>query len=156
LAIPGLPVARDIPGAHELPDPKLDYKIIFDVQSETAGNKPEEVSPSLVMITALINTYEKYGVSPDHLHLWAVFHGRPILLVTDDVTYKARTGIDHNPNAALLQQLSKAGLHMAVCGQSTMAQHYDFKSILPIVQINLSASVTLINLETRGYIRVEV
>lgn len=154
--IPGVPSMRDIPGAHELPDPKLDYKIIFDVQSDKAGDKPDAVSPSLVTMAVLINTYEKNGVPPDHLHFSAIFHGKPILLVTDDATYKARTGVDHNPNAELLQQLAKAGLKMAVCGQSTMAQHYDFKSILPFVQINYSGSVTLINLQTRGYIRVEV
>lgn len=150
--ITGVPAMRDFPGAHELPDPKLDYKIVFDMQ--TTGDKPEEVSPSLVMVAVLINTYEMKGVPADHLHLWAVFHGKTIALVTDDATYKARTGVDHNPNAALLEQLSKAGLKMAVCGQSAMAQHYDFKSILPVAQINYSASVTFINLETRGYIKM--
>ena len=116
----------------------------------TAG----DVSPGLKMIGTLINTYEKYGVAPDHLHLQAVFHGETILLVVDDATYKARTGFAHNPNADLLQQLSKAGLKMVVCGQSAMQQHYDFKSILPLAQINLSASVTFMNLAARGYTRI--
>jgi hypothetical protein len=35
-----------------------------------------------------------------------------------------------------------------------MAQHYDFKTILPLAQLNYSASVTFINLMTRGYIRM--
>jgi intracellular sulfur oxidation DsrE/DsrF family protein len=152
LPVPGASVMVDIPDAHEKPDPTLDYKIVFDMQSEgaTAG----DMSPGLKMIGTLINTYEKYGVTPDHLHLQAVFHGATILLVVDDVTYKARTGFAHNPNAELLQQLSKAGLKMVVCGQSAMQQHYDFKSILPVAQINLSASVTFINLAARGYTRI--
>ncbi|HUO01826.1 MAG TPA: DsrE family protein, partial [Rhizomicrobium sp.] len=97
---------------------------------------------------------EQHGVPPDHLHLEAVFHGKTIVLVVDDATYKGRTGFDHNPNVDLLQQLQKAGLKMVVCGQSAMAQHYDFKTILPLAQINYSASVTFINLMTRGYIRM--
>lgn len=152
LPIPQMPAMRDIPGAHELPDPKLDYKIAFDVQ--TLAESPDKISPALAIMAVIINTYEKNGVSPDHLHLQAVFHGKTIVLVTDDATYKARTGVDHNPNAELLRQLDKAGLKMAVCGQSAMEQHYDFKSILPIAQINYSATVTFINLETRGYIRI--
>ena len=152
LPVPGAGVMVDIPDAHEKPDPTLDYKIVFDMQ--TAGATAADISPGLKMIGTLINTYEKYGVAPDHLHLQAVFHGPTILLVVDDATYKARTGFEHNPNAELLRQLSKAGLKMAVCGQSAMERHYDFKSILPLAQINLSASVTFINLAARGYTRM--
>ena len=151
LPIPNMPTMRDFPGANELPDPKLDYKIVFDMQT---FDKPDQVNQALATVAVIINTYEKHGVTPDHLHLWAVFHGPTIAVVTDDATYKGRTGVEHNPNAALLEQLSKAGLKMAVCGQSAMAQHYDFKSILPVAQMNLSATSTFINLETRGYIKV--
>ena len=152
LAVPGAGVMVDIPDAHEKPDPTLDYKIVFDMQS--TGATAGDVSPGLKMIGTLVNTYEKYGVAPDHLHLQAVFHGETILLVVDDATYKARTGFAHNPNAELLQQLSKVGLTMVVCGQSAMQQHYDFRSILPLAQINLSASVTFMNLAARGYTRI--
>lgn len=149
--ITGVPSMKDFPGANELPDPKLDYKIAFDMNTMPDSN--DKVLPGLMMIGAIINTYESHGVSPDHLHLVAVFHGPTIVAVTDDATYKARTGVEHNPNVALLQQLQKAGLKTVVCGQSTMAQHYDFKSI-QYAQINLSASVTFINLQTRGYIKI--
>jgi len=152
LAVPSASIMVDIPDAHEKPDPSLDYKIVFDMQ--TVGATAGDISPGLKTIGTLINTYEKYGVAPDHLHLQAVFHGETILLVVDDATYKARTGFAHNPNADLLQQLSKAGLKMVVCGQSAMQQHYDFKSIRPLAQINLSASVTFINLAARGYTRM--
>lgn len=152
--IPNLPSMKNFPNAHELPDPSLNYKIVFNVK--TMASSPDKISPALVMIGVLINTYERHGVPADHLHFQAVFHGETIQLVLDDATYKARTGVDHNPNDELLQQLKKAGLQMDVCGQSAMAQHYDFKSIQPIAQINYSASITFINLMTRGYIRIDV
>ena len=56
--------------------------------------------------------------------------------------------------AVTAEQLSKAGLKMVVCGQSAVQRHYDFKSILPLAQINLSASVTFMNLAARGYARM--
>jgi intracellular sulfur oxidation DsrE/DsrF family protein len=152
LPVPDAGTMKDFPEAHELPDPKLDYKIVFNI--ETMAPSPDQVSPALKMIGTLINTYEKHGVSPSHMHLVAVFHGPGIALVTDDATYKGRTGVDHNPNVEILQQLKSAGLQPVICGQSAMAQHYDFKSILPLAQINYSASVTFINLMTRGYIRM--
>ena len=149
--ITGVPAMKDFPGANELPDPKLDYKIAFDMNDMPASS--DKVLPGLMMIGAIINTYESHGVPADHLHLVAVFHGPTIVAVTDDATYKARTGVEHNPNVDLLNQLRKAGLKTVVCGQSTMAQHYDFKSI-QYAQINLSATVTFINLMTRGYIKL--
>lgn len=150
LPIPNMPVMRDIPGAHELPDPKLDYKIVFDI--ETLADSPEKVSPALIYIAAVFNTFAKNGIPADHIHFAAIFHGKSIVLITDDTTYKGRTGTEKNPNADLLRQLDKAGLKMAVCGQSAMEQHYDFKTILPVAQIDYSASVAFMNLQTRGYV----
>lgn len=149
--ITGVPQFRDFAGAGEMPDPSLDYKIAFDINS--MASSPDQVNPAIKMVGALINAYEAHGVSPDHLHLVAVFHGPTIQVVLDDATYKARTGVDRNPNVALLDQLKAHGVQMVVCGQSAMAQHYDFKNIVH-AKANFSASVTFINLMTRGYIKI--
>jgi intracellular sulfur oxidation DsrE/DsrF family protein len=153
LAIPAGGAMTDFPGAHELPDPSLDYKIVFSVESMAAS--PDKVGPGLQYIAAIVNTYEKHGVAPSHLHITAVFHGPTIVQVVDDATYKGRTGFDKNPNVELLNQFKKAGIQMVVCGQSAMQQKYDFKTILPLATINYSATVTFINLMTRGYIQLK-
>jgi intracellular sulfur oxidation DsrE/DsrF family protein len=152
LPVPGAGIMTDFPDAHEKPDPALTYKILFDMQH--LGATYGDIAPGLKAIGTIINTYEHYGVAPDHLQFQAIFHGDTIALVVDDATYKARTGFDHNPNAELLAQLKKAGVQLDVCGQSAMAQHYDFKSILPLAQMNLSATSTIINLGARGYDRI--
>jgi intracellular sulfur oxidation DsrE/DsrF family protein len=149
--ITGVPQFKDFSGAGEMPDPSLDYKIAFDINSMAAS--PDQVNPAIKMVGALINAYESHGVSPDHLHLTAVFHGPTIQVVLDDATYKARTGVERNPNVDLLNQLKSHGVQLVVCGQSAMAQHYDFKNIAH-AKVNFSASVTFINLMTRGYIKI--
>ena len=149
--ITGVPQFKDFDGANELPDPSLDYKIAFDINS--MPQSPSDVNPAIKMVGALINAYESHGVSPSHLHITAVFHGPTIQVVLDDATYKARTGVERNPNVELLNQLKAHGVQMVVCGQSAMAQHYDFKSIAH-AKVNFSASVTFINLMTRGYIKI--
>ena len=73
LPVPAAGTMTDFPEAHELPDPKLDYKIAFNV--ETMAASPDQVSPALKGIGTLINTFEKHGVSPSHMHFTAVFHG---------------------------------------------------------------------------------
>jgi len=53
-----------------------------------------------------------------------------------------------------MQELSKAGVQLAVCGQSALEHKLDFKTIQPIVQVNDSAIVTLMVLGMRGYVRI--
>lgn len=151
--VPSVSRMIDIPDAREKPDPSLDYKIVFDIR--TPADAPGDVSPALQSAAALINTYRHYGVAPAHLHLAAVFHGATIVLLTDDATYKARTGSPVNPNTALLGELRRAGVNLMVCGQSALAQGYDLTAIAKVAQINLSATVTFINLQTRGYVKVD-
>jgi intracellular sulfur oxidation DsrE/DsrF family protein len=149
--ITDVPQFKDFAGAGEMPDPSLDYKIAFDINS--MAESATQVNPAIKMVGALINAYEGHGVSPSHLHITAVFHGPTIQVVLDDATYKERTGVEHNPNVELLNQLKAHGVQTVVCGQSAMAQHYDFKSITH-AKVNFSASVTFINLMTRGYIKI--
>lgn len=144
---------KDIPEAQEKPDPRLDHKIVFDIRTPT--DAPGDVSPALQSMAGLINTYRHYGVRPDHLHVAAVFHGATIVLLTDDTTYKARTGFPTNPNTALLAELRQAGVNLMVCGQSALAQGYDLSALAKAAQVNLSATVTFINLQTRGYVKIE-
>ena len=152
LPIPDVGMMADIPGAHEQPDPTLDYKIVFDVQ--TSADSDGDVDPVLQGMAGLINTFRHHGVPASHMHMVAMFHGKTILLIANDQTYNQRTGKTSNPNAQILRHLKDAGVDLDVCGQSARAQHYDQHSLLPIVQMNLSATVTFINLETRGYVRI--
>ena len=152
LPIPDVGRMEDIPGAHELPDPAMDYKIVFDVQ--TLAGSPSDVDPALQAMAGLINTFRHDGVPASHMHVVAMFHGGTIVLVTNDQTYAQRTRAKANPNAQILRHLKDAGVDLAVCGQSARQQHYDQQSLLPFVETNLSATVTFINLETRGYVRI--
>jgi intracellular sulfur oxidation DsrE/DsrF family protein len=153
LAVPAVGTMHDIPGAKEMPDPALDYKLAIDVQM--MADSPDEESPGLDFIGGLINTFRKAGVPADHLHVTAVFHGKSILLVANDKTYRERTGAAGNPNVKLLGQLEKAGVNLVVCGQSARGQHFDRADLLPSATMNLSATVTFINLQARGYVKVE-
>ena len=151
-AVPSVRMMKDIPDAGEKPDPQATYRIVFDVQS--MPDDASEVSEALQSIGGLVNTYRHFGVPADHLQTVAVFHGRTILLVASDAVYARRTGAAKNPNAALLRELGLAGVELVVCGQSASAQHYGPADYLPKVRTNLSATVTFINLQTRGYVKV--
>lgn len=153
LPVPSAGVIPDVPGATDKPDPSRTYKFAFDVVS--MANTADEVNLALVGIARLINTYRNYGVPADRIEATAVFHGRTIVLVTKDETYRNRTGGKSNPNLALLQQLAAAGVKMVVCGVSAREQNYTAADLMPQAHMNLSATVTLFELQSRGFVKVE-
>jgi intracellular sulfur oxidation DsrE/DsrF family protein len=152
LPIPGVAPAKDQPGAHEYPDPKLTYKIVFDLAG--GPDSPDKVNPGLRGIAEFINTLAKYNVPASHRQLVVVFHQKstPAILTNDE--YKKRNNGVDNPNIALIQAMKKAGVDFRVCGQAVLGMKIDHKTILPEIQVDLWAGMTIPNLMMRGYQRL--
>ncbi len=153
LPVPSAGIVTDVPGATDKPDASRAYKFVFDVKS--MASSASDISPALTGIGRLLNTYRNYGVAANKIEATAVFHGDTIALVTKDDTYRGRTGASENPNKAILNQLLAAGVKLVVCGGSARAQNYTTSDLLPSVTMNLSATITLMELESRGYVKVD-
>lgn len=148
LPIPGVEPAKDQPGAHEYPDPKLTYKIVFDLAG--GPDTPDKVNPELRGVAEFINTLAKYNVPASHRIIAVVFHQKstPAILINDE--YRKRYNTD-NPNIALVQAMKKAGVDFRVCGQAVLGMKIDPKTIQPEIQLDLWAGMTIPNLMMRGY-----
>ncbi len=151
LAVPGAAVAKEVPNAQELPDPNLTYKVLFDVSK--AAPKMDQVNPMLEGLARYVNTLDKWGVPADHRKLAVIFHQAGVQVILTNEAYKERNGHD-NPNIPLIQALKKAGVEFHLCGQGMLANKIDPKMVLPEVQVDLWALVTIVNFETRGYMRI--
>jgi intracellular sulfur oxidation DsrE/DsrF family protein len=152
LPIAGGPVAKDIPGAKEIPDPNLNYKVVFDIAK--AAPKIDEVNPALETVVRLVNTLAEHGVAADHRKIAVVLHRGGTEMILNNETFKARNDGHDNPNIALIHQMKEAGVDFRVCGQSVLAHKIDPKTINPDIELDLWALTTIVNLETRGYIHV--
>src|SRR6185312_5121829 len=148
LPIPGVEPAKDQPGAHEYPDPKLTYKFVFDLAG--GPETPDKVNPGLRGVAEFINTLAKYNVPASHRQLVVVFHQKstPAILVNEE--YRKRYNTD-NPDIALIQAMKKAGVDFRVCGQAVLGMKIDPKTIQPEVQLDLWAGMTIPNMMMRGY-----
>jgi len=143
--------AKDFAGAKELPDPQTDYKVVFSV---SATVKEDEVHPTLKLIGLYLNTLAHNGVPAKNRHFAAMFHQGGGDAVFSNEVYKARhNGVD-NPNIAVLKELHEAGVELRVCGQGLIGKNVDPSQLLPGVQADLWALVTMVNLQSRGYVRV--
>jgi intracellular sulfur oxidation DsrE/DsrF family protein len=152
LPIPDGQVAKDIPGAKELPDPNMTYKVVFDIA--TAAPKIDEVNPGLTGVVRYLSTLAKNGVPADHRKIAVVLHQNATEIILSNEAFRMRNDGHDNPNVSLIQSMKKAGVDFRVCGQSVLAHKIDPKTIMPEIELDLWALTTLVNLELRGYVHV--
>lgn len=152
LAVPSAEVAKNVPGAKELPDPNTTYKVVFDIGK--AAPKIDDVNPALLSVARYVNTLAKWGVPVEHRKIAVIFHQGGTDIVQNNEAFKARNDGHDNPNIPLIQSMAKAGVEFHVCGQAVLGRKIDPKTIQPEIELDLWALTTLINLETRGYIHV--
>lgn len=151
LPVASASVAKDFPGATERPNPATDYKVVFSVSAKV---KDDEVHPTLKMIGMYLNTLAQAGVPARNRHIAAMFHQGGGDAVFSNEVYKARhNGVD-NPNIAALKELHEAGVELRVCGQGLIGKKVEASQLLPGVQADLWALVTMISLQARGYARI--
>ncbi|HEX5226068.1 MAG TPA: DsrE family protein [Bryobacteraceae bacterium] len=152
LAIPSGDVAKDVPGAKDLPDPKMTYKVVFDIAK--AAPKIDDVNPALNMVVRYVNTLAKYGVPADHRKIAVVFHQGATDIVQNNDAFKARNEGHDNPNIALIQSMKKAGVDFRVCGQAVLGRKIDPKTIQPEIELDLWALTTIVDFELKGYVHI--
>ena len=152
LPIQGIDPARDVPGSKLVPDPKTTYRVLFDMAAAPA--KPSDVNAMLQTTARYLNTLAKSGVPAAHRRIAVIIHqgATPAILKND--AYKTRYSGEDNPNIALIQALSKAGVELHVCGQALLTNKIDQKDVQPEIQVDLWALTTIVELEQRGYVRI--
>lgn len=152
LPIPSVDAATDFANEHEMPDPSVTYKIVFDIGK--TPTKPGEVNAGLTTIARYYNTLAKGGVPADHRKFVVVFHQEGTELSLNNAAYKALKDGHDNANIALIHSMKQAGIDFRVCGQGVLARKFDMASIQPDIQIDQWALTTITTLQLRGYIRV--
>ena len=162
-AVPGegnaqqLPVAsQGLPGyaagAQEVPDPGLVYKVLFDVAS---AGPLDKVHPGLAAAARYVNVLAEYGVPPIRRQIVIVLQGAATQFALQSRAFAARNHGKPNPDAAVIDAMKKAGVSVRADGQAVLAEHIALKTLLPGVQVDLSAVSTLVNLQLHGYVRIE-
>ena len=138
----------DIPYAHEKPDPVMEYNIVIEV--DRAIDHADSVNWALNNVARLLNVHVMGGVNPEKLHVVLAIHGGAAYALMNNDGYHLKYKVN-NPNAALLEELEKAGVKIFVCGQSLIARKIDRMKLLPQVKIASSMLTTITTYQLRGY-----
>jgi len=152
LPIPHVGAELDVPGAVEMPDPNLEYKVVFDIVG--APEDPSQINPRIVNAARFLNTLAKNGVPAKNRQIAIVLHREATEAVLKDEAYRARHDGHDNPNAELLRQLKQAGVDIRQCGQALIGRKIDPANMLPEVQLDYWAMTTLLKFQFDGYVKV--
>jgi intracellular sulfur oxidation DsrE/DsrF family protein len=102
------------------------------------------------MVGSELNALAAAGVPLDHAKFVVVFHGAAMSGLLDDAHYRSRFGV-RNPNLPVLDQLTKKGVELFVCGQNVAADKLDPKTLAPQVRIASDALIVLMTYQSKGY-----
>ena len=154
LAVPDAPVARDVPGAKQLPDPNKTYQVVFSVGKPSPESG--KANPALTTIANYVNTLAKYGVPPEHRKIVVMIHhrGDGWQMILKNEAHRRDTEGNDNPSLELIQKLQKAGVEFRVCGQLVVARKIKPEDIRPGFQTDLWAMTSLIDLQMAGYVHI--
>lgn len=155
LPVPSAGLPGFIAGMKEVPDPGLDYRVLFDLQSAAPATGAD---PRLQTVARYLNSLAEYGVPPLRRHLVVLVHGAATPLLLDDAAYGAHgahAAAHANPNKALIARMLAAGVQFRVDGQALLARHLSAAQLLPGVQMDLWAVGTLANLQLHGYVHID-
>lgn len=130
---------------------KFDADTRFDVAFDVAdqGNIGA-VNRKFESLARFLNMQVANGAQPDNIRLALVVHGKAGFDLLSDSEYEDKYGLK-NANKALLQALMSNQVRVIICGQSAAFLGIDHASLLPGVEVALSAMTAHARLQQAGY-----
>jgi intracellular sulfur oxidation DsrE/DsrF family protein len=138
----------EVPFAVEKPNPKLQYKILVDVNS--ASEKPEIINEGIENVAKILNLHILGGVPEKNLQVVLVVHGAAAVNLMNNSSYQQKFAVN-NPNLPLIAALGQAGVKIFICGQTILKRNIDYHQLAPEVTVALSAITTITNYSIKGF-----
>ncbi|HVJ80510.1 MAG TPA: DsrE family protein [Planctomycetia bacterium] len=144
--IPVYGAVADVPGGAEPPRPGA--RVVLDV---SRGANPVSVNPGLDRAARLVNLYGASGLRAVDLQLAVVLHGEAATAALSESSHRARVGAS-NPNLPLLVVLRRAGVEVAVCGQTLARKGIRREELSGGLVVATSAMLYSINRQSQGFV----
>jgi len=125
-----------------------ELKVIFDVARSSEDKST--LNNNLEFAARFLNMHTNAGWTPDRLKAAMTVHADATHDVLNNEAYKAKYGVD-NPNTKLINDLTKAGVDIILCGQAAAKREMKREDINPNVKVALSATTAIIQYQNKGY-----
>ena len=142
-----IPVA----GATEIPDPNMDYKIIFEVVSNNPDSTIKEINAGLDEVARVINLHVASGIPVSRIKPVIVVHAAALNAIKNNESFQKKYKID-NPSLKLIADMEKMGAQFIACGQAMAFFDVKKDELLPEVKISLTAQTAISSYQLKGYV----
>jgi len=129
-------------------DPNEQYKIIMDIGK--GPDDPAALNRSIESTARFLNMHARNGIRADKLEVVIVLHGSAARAALTDEAHAEHFGVQ-NGNKALLDELSRAGVTVYICGQTAAHRGFSPDQLLPQVTMAVSAMTVHVRLQQEGY-----
>ena len=124
------------------------YKVSMDVSA--SGDFSSDRNRYFESAARFLNMHARNGIDPKNIEFAIIVHGSAAKDLLIDSAYESRFE-EPNPNTAMLNQLSEAGVKIYLCGQTAAYRGYLAEELNPAVIMALSAMTAHVRLQSEGY-----
>mgnify|MGYP002139270991 FL=1 len=135
----------------EVPDPNMDYKLLFELVANNPDSLSKVANYSLVEVSRIINLHVAAGIPVKKISPVIVIHAEALKAFTHNGYYQEKYKTD-NPNLTLIKELQAIGGKFIACGQALSFINLDRKALLPEIKISLTAQTVLSMYQLKGYV----
>ncbi|MEO6405809.1 MAG: DsrE family protein [Ferruginibacter sp.] len=135
----------------EIPDPKMDYKLLFELTSSNPDSVAKEINYGLTEVARKINLHVASGVPLKKIFPVLVIHAGALYAFTKNDVYKEKYKTD-NPNLKLISKLEALGTRFIACGQAMAFLDIKKEALLPVMKVAVTAQTALSNYQLKGYV----
>ncbi len=136
--------------ANEIPDPNIDYKILFELTGNNPDSIIKDVNFGLAEIARVINLHIASGIPAKRIIPVIVAHAGVLHALKNNEAFQKKYKID-NPNIKIIDDLKKFGAKFIVCGQAMAYLDVKKEELLPDMKISLTAQTVLTQYQLKGY-----
>ena len=135
----------------EIPDPKLDYKFLFELTFLNPDSVASEINYGITEVARVINLHVASGVPLKKIFPVIVVHGPALKAFCTNEYYKEKFKID-NPNLKVIAELKKLGATFIACGQAMHFINIKKEDLMPDVKVSLTAQTVISSYQLKGYL----
>lgn len=135
----------------EIPDPAIDYKILFELTENNPDSLANEINAGLDEIARVINLHVASGIPAKKIIPVIVVHGGALHALKNNAAYQKKYKQD-NPSVQLMNDMIKLGATFIACGQAMSFFEVKPEELLPFVKISLTAQTVVSGYQLKGYV----
>lgn len=140
-----------VPDADEIPDPSINYKLLFELVLPTKEKEGKEINYGITEISRLINLHVASGIPVKKITPVIVVHGSALFAFYNNECYRKKFKTD-NPNIAIIEELvKKTGAKFIACGQAMQFLEIQRTEVIPQLKVSLTAQTVLSHYQLKGY-----